>query len=410
MATTIPTYTGTIPDRDQSQSAFDTNVQDFLDYFGGTDPTDVIPKINTSAAEVEVNTNNALLYKTGAQTAAVEAAASANAALWLVGTAYDEGDTVIDDIDYQAYRCTTDSTTGVQPSTDTTGKWILVSGGAINNNLLINTKFKINQEGYAADGVSTLASGAYGHDGWKNRGNVSIIYTKESNGDITLNEVQNLFNPFSSSGNITQINDDIDAEEGEILTLSVEIVSLDESCSLVTGGGSPSSKSITTAGKHYVTYTAPAPNAAGIGISASAEASTNATPNIRFRNLKLEKGYAATKYVDPEPREEEKRCYYYYNKISPSSANLSFGYGIGVNLFIPLVGKINSTGLSINTSGSAPNVYDAAGTSYPVTGLAVTSVENNGIFATATVTGGPPTLPTVLVTSATTEIELDART
>lgn len=137
MAITIPIYTGNIPNQlGDSRAEFSTNTQDFVNYFGGQDSDDVIPKINEAVTQMNVDIADAENYKNLAQSAASTASASANAALYSDVTTYDTGDTVIGSNGY-AYRCLTDGVLDDDPVSSLTENWALVDG-PIYRNILAN--------------------------------------------------------------------------------------------------------------------------------------------------------------------------------------------------------------------------------------------------------------------------------
>jgi hypothetical protein len=105
-ASRVEPYTGTVPNRGQSQAAFNTNVSNFLNYIDA-----LAPDINEFAGYLE---------NLSAQTVAL-----ANVTVWAVGTTYNTGDTVYGS-DGLTYRCTNDSVTGDDPVGSVTGNWIRI--------------------------------------------------------------------------------------------------------------------------------------------------------------------------------------------------------------------------------------------------------------------------------------------
>lgn len=130
MATTInevPEYTGTAPNRTQSQSEFNTNTADWVEYTADN----LAPGINVTVAQMNAANAETEANRAAAEAAADEAAASADAAAGFANaapwedspTVYDEYDAVIGS-DYHTYVCTADGTVGDDPVGSTTGKWV----------------------------------------------------------------------------------------------------------------------------------------------------------------------------------------------------------------------------------------------------------------------------------------------
>lgn len=95
MADQITDYPGSIPDRSQSQSTFDTNADAWLSWFTDT----AVGEINTLATSVETDATNAETSATNAATSASAAAASAGLnnfqGTYAGGTTYATGESVI---------------------------------------------------------------------------------------------------------------------------------------------------------------------------------------------------------------------------------------------------------------------------------------------------------------------------
>lgn len=92
----VPSYTGTVPDRTQAQSEFNTNVQAFLSYIAI-----LAPEINSAVAEI----------------AALESLESYDNS-----KTYNTNDACIGS-NGVTYRCTADGVTGDDPVTSSTGNW-----------------------------------------------------------------------------------------------------------------------------------------------------------------------------------------------------------------------------------------------------------------------------------------------
>lgn len=98
------------------------------------------------------------------------------------------------------------------------GKTIRVSGSSYvlttptsNINYLINSRFRVNQREYPADGVETLADNVYGHDMWCNRTGSTQKYSIDGSGNIDLDSIV-----------LGQKNDDLLALAGETVTFSIK--------------------------------------------------------------------------------------------------------------------------------------------------------------------------------------------
>jgi hypothetical protein len=131
---TVPVYTGDVPKRTQSQTAFNQNVQDILDYQVTLAPAinTVADEINTNATNAATSESNAATSETNAQTAATEAAASANATAYDNGTTYDYPDTVIF-TDGNTYRCLGVGIIGEDPNDSVNWIVLTLAGGVIGN-------------------------------------------------------------------------------------------------------------------------------------------------------------------------------------------------------------------------------------------------------------------------------------
>jgi len=92
----VPSYTGTVPNRTQAQSEFNTNVQAFLSYIAL-----LAPEINNAVAEI----------------AALESLESYSSTV-----TYNTNDACIGS-NGVTYRCTADGVTGDDPVTSSTGNW-----------------------------------------------------------------------------------------------------------------------------------------------------------------------------------------------------------------------------------------------------------------------------------------------
>lgn len=388
----LTSYSGTVPDRStDTTSEFNTNVQNMLDWFAV-----VVPEIDTELSSISTLSNTA-------SAAATSALAAGSASLYASETTYDDGDGCIDSINYQFYRCTSDSTAGVQPSTNTDGTWVRVLVGGVNPNLVINSNFSsnCNQEEYDADGVASLTDGSYGHDMWKAVGG-SLIYTKESNGDIVINS----FTAASATNvYLYQKNDELINTNGETLTVSFEVVSLSDSVRV--GGNGMTLQTISTTGKKSFTYTS-----SGLGTIHFYRVFTGAgtdTVNFRFKNLKVERGAQATDCLAPEPRTERERCNYYYRRLNRAADEVvaeGLYYSSAWRFVLPTPGGMRTTpSISANSTFS---VFTTSGNT--ASSFAVTALFEDGVQISCTA-GSPATgdRGTLFSSNAASYIELDAR-
>lgn len=369
---TVPLYTGTIPNRNQSQVDFDANVQDFLDYFGGALSTDVIPKINTTATAVNNNAVSAAASASAAESARNIAVSASGATVYSASTTYNEGDYVIDDITHDPYLCTTDGTVGIQPSTDTTGVWKLVYFGDTAINLFINPEFLVNQEGYTGGDITT---GGYGHDMIKSID--TLNYTGSSGAGWTI-----------TSGTAGIRNDDLIAEDGNRLYVSIE------SGSLTIGATAGAAETVITPATPYnFIYDAS-------GIAFITFTAATAAKGIRIATN-------TAKYAKPEPRAEEARCYAYFWKpgTSVSFSGYTFGggdYGLFV-VYLP------------SSMQSTPTVYASlprvsTGSESLLAGAITVNQHNSNILEIRhTRSSGTYTDTFVALLGAGADFELDAR-
>ena len=169
-------------------------------------------------------------------------------------------------------------------------------------NLLINSNFNINQEEYSSGVITT---GEYGHDMWKSISSAS--YTVSS-GALTI-----------VSGTLGQRNDDLIAMSGETVTVSVVSGSI--------GIGA-------TAGASATTINASTPYTFTLDMSGSAFVTLNAATSAY--GLKIEYGSIATPYVVPEPKNEELRCYYYFQKLNNRQGpTIALNGGAYIEVYLP---------------------------------------------------------------------------
>jgi hypothetical protein len=201
----------------------------------------------------------------------------------------------------------------------TAGNWILsrwyTQETNYNNNLFINSDFAVNQEAYAGGVITT---GEYGHDMMKSISSAS--YTV-SGGALTM-----------VSGTLGQRNDDLIAVDGEAVTISVE------SGSLTIGATAGAAATTITVGNPY-SWTFDESGTAFVTITAATAA----------KGIKIEKGSTATGYVDPEPRSEESRCFWYYRKLSGNTGGVgAYSDANTKALIVPISGGMGTISATIN--------------------------------------------------------------
>jgi hypothetical protein len=204
---------------------------------------------------------------------------------------------------------------------------MIVTSEAPRRNYFINSNFMINQDSnVTTDGTTATASldaGEYGHDMIKAITPSAIYQITESTRALTL-----------IGGIIGQRNDDLIGISGEIVTISIK------SGELTVGA---------TAGSDGSTVTPGWPHTFELNMDEGAFVTFTAATNVT--GIKIETGSYATEYEIPEPRAEEARCYYYYQKYNWSTAGKTVGSGYGsevlsntyIYVTLDLRSKIKST-------------------------------------------------------------------
>jgi hypothetical protein len=199
-------------------------------------------------------------------------------------------------------------TSAIQTQLD--GKASLATAAAsTNTNLLINSNFVVNQEGYTSGVITT---GEYGHDMWKSISSASYTLSGSA---LTL-----------VSGTLGQRNDDMIAADGVTVTLSVT------SGSLTIGATAGASSTVVTPASPY-TWTLDMSGSAFVTFTAATGAD----------GIKLERGSAQTAYIIPEPRAEEARCYYYYRPIYIAGISMVNSGGSGSLAVLPFTMRTGVT-------------------------------------------------------------------
>lgn len=332
MSTVVPEvaeYTGVVPSRTQSQSDFNDNVGDFLNYIDtfGPDLNDTVVDLNLAVGEVNSDAATA-------SGAAATATAAANATAYSGSATYNYPDTVIGS-DGHAYRCIDTGVTGDDPVGSTTGDWQpittdtqdvvdLIDGRV---NLLWNPDFTVNQE----NKLSGIAPGTYGPDFWftpnEESNNSEIIFL--SGGIIRLGNtdygvIAQLINrrTFNQAGTI-QVGGIF---EGDYVTISADMET-GSSMEVWAGYGTASGSNLTTVKKGDLTdsnrevtfqvdYNSSNSNYLAIKLVAT---ETETPDKARFKNLKLNIGQKATPYEQPNNDEQLAEAHRWYRR--------SYNYG-----------------------------------------------------------------------------------
>lgn len=310
-------YTGDVPSRENdSQSEFNTNVNNFLNYVDelGPDLNDTVTNMNLAIAATNVNTATA-------SAAADTAIAAASATLWNSTTTYDEGDVVISD--GEAFIAV-ESNTNDYPNTSVTGKWNPITTNTqnvidrISNriNLLWNPDFTVNQEV-----LLTASPGNYGPDFWfvPNEESSSSKFVHISGAKIEFGDIVGgyegvwaqfiLRRTFDKDGTI-QIGGIF---EDDWLTISADVDS-GYTLDVYTGYGTSSGSNLTTtkAGtltstnrevKFQVDYNGSLTNYLAIKL-----VPTGSPAEAVIKNLKLNTGQKATPYEQPNQEQQLKEA------------------------------------------------------------------------------------------------------
>lgn len=132
----VEVYGGSVPNRTQAQTTFNTNISAIFSYIG----LSLAPSINVVVGEINavvawINTKVSWMTTTSDQVAqdailATQAKeyciASANAVEYSSGDTYSKNDVVIAS-DGNSYRCLIDGTSGDNPTTSITGAWMALT-------------------------------------------------------------------------------------------------------------------------------------------------------------------------------------------------------------------------------------------------------------------------------------------
>lgn len=160
-------------------------------------------------------------------------------------------------------------------------------------NLLINPDFIVNQDVYLDD-ENLTSIGEYCYDMWMSTVNTGENGVSVSGESITL----------EAAASLEQINDDLIANAGKTVTVSVESGTVN-----VKGGGIVGTQALTATTPY--TFTLAVTNTDGIVIE---RGSTGV-----FTGLKVGVGSVPTTYYIPQKSEEEIKCFRYYRVYSRQS-------------------------------------------------------------------------------------------
>ncbi len=297
-----------------------------------------------------------------ADTSATNALASKNKAEdW----ASEDEDVIVEDTRYSSLHYAAKSAESAAASA--------LNSNQINQNLLINPNFVVNQRNYI-DGTYVYPDG-YGYDMWKNAEGVNSI-------KITVKADTSIEFTGSIGAGVEQKNDDILAlPNGTELTLSGEVIS-----GTLAPDGLGYDGGYHTAGAFSHTFNLDKSD--GIGWFNIRRVTTDVT----FKNLKLEVSSFETKYEVPLITEEEMKCYRYY-KVMTGSHYSMVGVVIGGDsirvTMNATVEMSSSPALTIDSSGwiyASSLAFHPTGTPV-VTGYqrGFITVESDTVFNTLTV-------------------------
>lgn len=391
---TITPFTGTVPNRLQSQSAFNTNVADFLTWLDGLGDELVIsiPQMNTDIAATNTNATNAA-------TSAALATAAANATAYSGSATYNYPNTVIGS-DGHAYRCIDTGVTGDNPVGSTTGDWqqITVDPAYISGreNLLRDPSFSIN-----SDGGSIIAGpGDYACDNWFCPNEATDYATMTVGtydyprlggdaGDVA--EIAQLLTGDRRFGSSYQYNG---LKTGDWLTISADVQS-GYPLKIYAGYGTASGSNLTTTLVGTLSSSLKSLSfQANFGSSESNLLAIKLTGDgvgnaAHFKNLKLNIGKVATPYEEPDLHEELRKTEYFYQRTyqygtdNGAASNpigaidfLNYGAGATAALVAPFkvarMFKIPTVTIYSSETGTAGEVRDVGGAA----DLTISSVVN----------------------------------
>lgn len=330
----LTNYLGTVPKRTQSQSEFNTNVSDFLDYIDsfGPDLNARITEFNTVAGEVNTNAINTAIDAAIASTAAETAIANANATVYSGIATYDYPDVVIGS-DGNSYRCLGTDVTGDDPVGSTTGDWVQITADAAQlkdytaslQNLLLNPGFTINQFNRT---IAAATPGTYFVDGWFCENNLGENLDMDEVTAGGVSWVRLLHTP-AAGGGLCQLYGHrretlgvtgIWIKEDDWLTISAEVREGD-TLTVYAGYGTASGSNVTTtkvgeltSTTKYLNFQADYGGLLTTYLCVKLYGGSTENVNVIFKNLKINKGLIPTGYQEPRWEDELRRCEYYYQK------------------------------------------------------------------------------------------------
>lgn len=216
------------------------------------------------------------------------------------------------------------------------------TGTATGTNLLVNPNFLVNQEEYV-DNTNLTSIGDYTYDMWMSTTATGENGVSVSGEDVTLEAVASL----------EQINDDLIANSGKVVIISIDDGTVD-----VSGGGITGTQTLTPSSAYSFTLTVTSSD--GIVIQYESPGT--------FSGLKLELGSIATDYTIPQTTKNELKCYRYLQKYTYDSQFVpGSGYilsATSVLYTVPLIVTMSSvptvTGNSLRAYGSTG--YDESST------------------------------------------------
>ncbi len=280
-----------------------------------------------------------------------------------------------------------------------------------NPNLVINSNFSVNQVGYAADGVAVLAVNEYGHDMFSCRtgADSEIIYTKEPDGDITINSFENTSGVSARQVGIRYEGEELTAAVSETVTVSLYVETIDANTNVRLTG--LSTEVVTTTG--WVEFSGIPTSAPKLDIYRNVAISTQDTDKFRFHSLKVERGSVRTKYDVPEPIAEANRCYYYYRRITGLTVPLAYGLFLnsGIAYMSIPTGVTMSAGCIASLIDLGMRIHDVSGVSFWPDAITATDVVEGAIAISLTLFSGSPSEGPCIMHTLTgfAGIELDAR-
>ncbi len=405
---------------------------------------------STDAAASEVAAEAAQAAAEAAEDAAeaakVISVASANAAIWLVGTTYAAGDVVLDPSNvYMSYISQQAANTGNTPSSDGGTWWVRITNSVQGNkNVIINGDFSISQRGTSFTGatVPLNSDDTFLLDRWilLSDGNDIVDVTQQSSGGVSGNEnyIRLDVETAQKKFGILQVIENKNCKSliGETASLSFEakVTDITKLTDIRAAVVSWSSTADTVTSDIVATWEAEgtipvlaanwtAENvAADLGVTASwvkysingisidtastanvgvfiysNDVATNDTAGIflEITNVQLEKSSVATDFEYRQIGDELARCQRYYFRVTAGGVNDPFFIGMALNtdtgdgiFYYPI--QMRTVPSSMETSGT-PTDYQVkvSGGAYHALDTTVPAIQSatelaSGIRITAT--------------------------